>query len=196
MSRLLLALMLGCGGDKDTTLDSPGEDSAPPEDTGEPGDALRALDPSLLPAAAAPCAEPVLGRVDYAVDGDTVHVYPEGESRWISVRLIGVDTPEIAHNGDPADCYGPEAANFTNELLAGRWVWLTFDAVCADIYDRTLAYVHLGTREEDFVNRRLVREGYGTAFPFDETDTFEAEFEADEAAAREAGAGLWGACGG
>ncbi|MCB9742280.1 MAG: thermonuclease family protein [Alphaproteobacteria bacterium] len=187
------ALLPSCTGDQGVKLDSEAEDSTP-QDTGEPGDALRALDPATLPAAAAPCAEPVFGEVDYAVDGDTVHFYPEGDTRWISVRLIGLDTPEIAHNGDPADCYGPEAAAFTQDLLNGRPVWLTFDAVCEDYFGRTLAYVHTGTHESDFVNRHIVRSGYAWAFPFDDTDTFEAEFEADEAAAREAGLGLWSAC--
>lgn len=34
-----------------------------------------------------------------------------------SLRYYGINTPEIAHNGNPADPYGPEARDFTNSIL-------------------------------------------------------------------------------
>ena len=44
------------------------------------------------------------------------------------------------------------------------------------------------------MNLTLVREGDAREFVFDENDTYRAEFEAAEAAARQEDAGMWGAC--
>lgn len=173
----------------------PADDSVSTDDSAyDPDDAIRAIDPTLLPAGNAPCQAPRLARVVYVVDGDTAHVKPDGGGVEETLRFIGLDAPELAHNGDPAECYGVESSDFVNTLLAGELVWLTFDDTCYDRYDRTLAYLHLGTREEDFVNRTIVRSGYAWAYPFSDTPTFEAEFDADEADARQADRGMWGAC--
>ena len=77
-----------------------------------------------------------------------------------------MDTPRISSG----DCYAQEAKSFLIEKLFGKWVWLTFDGNCYDFYDRT---VHLGTNEQDFIERQLLLGGYAQAFPFDDTDTFE-----------------------
>jgi len=63
-----------------------------------------------------------------------------GEER---VRIIGVNTPETSSG----DCYAQEAKSFLINQIFGKYVWLTFDGNCTDVYDRTLAYVHLGTGE-------------------------------------------------
>jgi micrococcal nuclease len=168
-----------------------GADGGDGSDGGDGGVGFGEIDPSSLPEGNNPCRSPEFGTVAYAVDGDTIEVELRsgGSER---VRIIGVDTPESY--GD-VECYGPEASLYTAQELEGEEVWLTFDGTCIDSYDRTLAYVHTGNQsEEDFFERRLLRYGYAEAFPFDNTDTFEAEFEADMQVAIAGGAGLWSAC--
>jgi len=146
-----------------------------------------------LPEGDAPCAPPMLARVDYAVDGDTLYVYPDDGSPRTKVRLIGLNTPEVEHD-DPAECYGNDAWDFTQAALTGRLVWITFDAECQDDYGRTLAFLHRDTGESGFHNRRLLREGYATQLTVQPNDTYASTFRADEQAARSDGNGLWAAC--
>src|SRR5690606_6193718 len=119
--------------------------------------------PSATTSAVA--ANAVVARV---VDGDTLDVTldgrPAGETE--RVRLVGIDTPEVAHEGtperpgNPADCYGPEAAEFTSGLLpAGTPVRLERDVVGRDDYGRVLAYVYRAA-DGILVNYELARQGY------------------------------------
>lgn len=121
------------------------------------------------------CAADVLGYVVETLDGDTVKVVTasdldfdaqavaddtgdgggvaagNGEVTVLTVRMLGVDAPEIAHDvGEVADCYGVEAENFTRDTLLNRQVVLSFDRTCADVYDRALAYVFLTAEAATF----------------------------------------------
>lgn len=173
----------------------PAEDSNSDSDSGADSadtDPIYDIDPSTLPAGPAPCRDPVIARVSDGVDGDTFWVDVEhgGPEK---VRIIGVDTPEIAHD-DPADCYGDAAAAFTAEALVGLRVWLTFDYDCEDYYGRTLAYVHTSAEENGFYERVLLQGGLARVLAIPDNITFEDLFAEDEAEAQAAGAGLWGAC--
>ena len=56
------------------------------------------------------------------VDGDTIHVLLDGAD--VTIRFIGVDTPETVAPGQPIECYGPEASQFTTTArLTGRGSW-------------------------------------------------------------------------
>lgn len=193
---MTLLLLLACTGPKPSD-DTDAPDDTAPVDTSEPVDPdgwAWDLDPTTLLQGDNPCAEPRLMRVERVIDGDTADMRPTAGGDWIRVRFIGVDTPELGHDGDPDECYAAEARDYLRHAVQGRVVWLTFDGTCADFYDRTLAYVFNGPREDDFVNRHIVAGGYGYAFPWDGTATFEDQFEADEANARANQLGLWGAC--
>ena len=63
------------------------------------------------------------GRVTYVIDGDTV-VVRLGSAEPVHVRLIGIDTPEIAHFGKPGECFGLRATRLTRRLALGRQVVL------------------------------------------------------------------------
>lgn len=156
-------------------------------------DPITLIDPNELPASPTPCREPVLVDVNYVVDGDTVFVQgPNGEEK---VRIIGVDTAEIGHNGDPDECYAQEARVFLDELIGDSQVWMTFDETCADIYNRTLAYLHTDVGSQGFVQRQILQQGMAPDFPFNDTPTFNSLFAEDAARAQQAGIGGWGACG-
>jgi micrococcal nuclease len=156
--------------------------------------AIEDIDPSTLPAGDSPCRDPLLGDVTSVTDGDTLHVQNVEGGSELNIRLVGVDTPEIEHGADPAECWGDEAWDYTEETLLGTRVWLTFDAECSDAYGRTLAYLHLGTAPEDFFDWRLVRYGYANVMTISPNDTFSEDLLAAEGAARADDEGLWGSC--
>lgn len=137
---------------------------------------------------------PDVGVVDYVVDGDTIDVEIGGTEE--RVRLIGINTPEIAHEGEPAQCFGPEAARFTSGLLPrGTEVRLVRDVVGRDDYGRLLAYVY---RRSDgvLVNELIVAGGYARPLTIPPNDAFADRFVAAATAADAAGSGLWAACAG
>lgn len=129
------------------------------------------------------------------VDGDTVKVRMGGSVE--SVRLIGIDAPEMAASGRPGQCFGPDSSAKAGELLAGKAVRLEFDESQGrlDRYGRLLAYVWV---DDVNVNAWMVRHGYAREFTYNLPYRYQAEFKAAEAAARAAGRGLWAAetCGG
>lgn len=197
---VLLLATLGCinGGD-DTPADDSKADTDPQEtDAPDPqaldDERVKNLDLSQLPAESNPCSDPVLVRVETVIDGDTAWVDPQAGGADFKVRLIGIDAPELAHNGDPAECYSNESGGYLQDMAQGDLVWLTFGDLCTDTYDRTLAYLHKDIGEAGFVNRVMVRQGYAWAYPFDDNNDFKKDFQADEDAARAEGLGMWGAC--
>jgi micrococcal nuclease len=128
-------------------------------------------------------------KVIRVVDGDTVILEMEGQK--ITIRLMGVDTPETVHPAKPVEAYGREASNFLKNLLSGESVYLEYESGASklDKYGRTLAYLY---RSPDglFVNLEIIRQGYGhayTKFPFQYMDLFREH----ESHARETGKGLW-----
>lgn len=151
---------------------------------------IAAVDPGTLRAGEQPCRAPVLVNVDWVNDGDTFEVSGPIEG---PVRMIGIDTPEVGHNGEPSDCYGPEAFDFTRQLRDHR-VWLTFDAECADRYGRHLAYVHVGGGSADLWQRQLLRRGFARVYTVRGNDRWADLFAHDSALAAAEGKGLWSAC--
>jgi endonuclease YncB( thermonuclease family) len=119
------------------------------------------------------------------IDGDTFVISWEG--RRLTVRLLGVDTPETVHPFKPVEFFGRQASDFLKNLLTGKLVRFDFEEEKIDKYGRLLAYVYL---DELFVNEEIVRQGYGyayTRFPFRFLD----EFVAIEAEAKESKLGIW-----
>jgi micrococcal nuclease len=124
------------------------------------------------------------------VDGDTLHVRPD--VRDVTIRLIGIDAPEVGWYGDRAECFGARAGRFANSMLNGERVRLEFDEERLDPYDRTLAYVYLDDRR--MINVVLVRRGFARVTIYPPNDRFQARLRAAQDAARNRGAGLWSAC--
>ena len=55
-------------------------------------------------------------KVTSVVDGDTIRVRLDSGDA-VTVRLIGIDTPETKHPTRPMQCFGAEASAKTAELL-------------------------------------------------------------------------------
>jgi micrococcal nuclease len=128
--------------------------------------------------------------VTRVVDGDTFHVFRG--ARDVTIRLIGIDTPEVDWYGGEAECYGAAAGRFVGDLLEDARVRLEFDADRIDPYGRTLAYAYLA--DGRMLNVLLVRRGFADVSIYEPNDRYELRLRAVEAAARRARAGLWGAC--
>ncbi len=126
------------------------------------------------------------------IDGDTIVVQVKGKP--VTIRLIGVDTPETKDPRRPVERFSKEASRFTSSLLKGKRVRLEIQIVptSRDRHGRLLAYVY---RRSDglLVNKEIIRLGYGhayTKYPFDPARM--EEFRAAERESREHERGLWG----
>jgi micrococcal nuclease len=128
------------------------------------------------------------------VDGDTVKVAYRGQE--VSVRVIGIDTPETVHPTEPVECGGPEASAAAANLLSGERVRLVFDPSQGryDAYDRMLAYLHV-PGQGDF-GTQMIRRGRAAEYTYDTSYARQAGYQAAEAAAQAAGRGIWDRCGG
>lgn len=130
-------------------------------------------------------------RVTRIVDGDTVDV-TKGR-RTLTLRLIGIDTPETVHPTEPIECFGPEATAFASRRLLGEPATLEFDPSQGrlDYYGRTLAYVWTTSSGPDLFNRDAVRRGYALEYTYDAAYHWQREFLYAETRAKAARLGVW-----
>ncbi len=128
-------------------------------------------------------------RVVEVIDGDTIKVDIGGKIE--TVRMVGVDTPEIAGPRNTQDDYfGPEAAQYTKKLLENQPVYLIPDPMQSnrDKYNRLLRYVFL--EDGTLVNAKLIEEGYAYNYIY-EPFQFMKQFDYLEKQAKEKQLGVW-----
>lgn len=135
--------------------------------------------------------QPGLYSVTRFVDGDTIAV--NMNSREETIRFIGVDTPETHKPNTPVQCYGPQAAAFTRQVIGNQSVRLAADpwSTDRDRYGRLLRYVYLPDGTD--VNELLIKDGYGFYYPYFPF-TKSGAFRSSEQAAVAAHKGLWSKC--
>ncbi len=126
-----------------------------------------------------------LSTVLRVIAGDTIEVQDPRLGKG-KVRYIGVDTPETF---EQPGCYGKEAKERNQELVAGKQVRLQKDRSDKDRFGRWLRYVYVG---DTFVNGELVREGYAAAVAYPPDTAQQANLEALEREARSERRGVWG----
>ena len=131
--------------------------------------------------------------VDYVIDGDTIGVAgPDGSTE--RVCLLGINTAELAHDGDAAQCGGEEAAERLAELLPeGTPVKPVSDSRAddEDRYGRLLRYVETDDRTD--AATALLEAGHAYASnPTGEPGPDRSGAYQD--AARAAGTDSWGTC--
>jgi micrococcal nuclease len=124
------------------------------------------------------------------IDGDTVVVQFADGARD-TVRLLGVDTPETHHPTKPVQCFGPEAAAYTQRRLLGRRVTLERDVEARDRYGRLLMYVRVDGRR---FNDELLQLGFARLLVIPPNGAHARSMLAAELDAHAAGRGLWSAC--
>lgn len=124
------------------------------------------------------------------LSGDTIVV--SRDSGTETVRLIGIDAPEVSGSSAGQQCWATESTQFASDTLLQQQVRLTADPTQGDVDDTgaTLAYVVL----PDGRDVSVVLAGAGQARSYSEAEpaTKTAEITAAEQAARTALLGLWG----
>lgn len=131
--------------------------------------------------------------VKSVIDGDTITTMVDG--KHMSIRLIGIDTPESSTSTRPEECGGEEASQFLRNILPeGTPILLTRDQELLDPYDRLLAYVF---RESDglFVNLAIAKYGMASELSFPPNTRYASHIRKAVTAARTSGAGVWSLCG-
>lgn len=138
-------------------------------------------------------------RITAVIDGDTVKARLANGKR-VTVRLIGIDTPETNKPGVAVECGGPQATANMRRLAfkkgRGRSVTLTTDPSQdrTDRYGRLLAYARVDSGRD--LGLEQIRAGWSTAYvyavPFERLNSYRAA----EGAAKSAMRGGWNACAG
>ena len=105
--------------------------------------------------AAAPHRDRWLGVVSYVVDGDSVRVRPLQGGKPISVRLDGIDAPEICQSG------GDTARDALKHRVLGLQV--VIEGKSRDDYGRLLARIIL---DGDDVGARMVKDGQAWSYRY------------------------------
>jgi len=125
-------------------------------------------------------------RVSQVIDGDTV-LLSDGRH----LRLIGVDTPELAHHGAPAQALGIEARDRLRQLLAQHQnrLNLRYDNERHDHYGRLLAHAFLD--DGSSIEAWLQEQGLGTALVVPPNDWNSACYQSTEQQARQKQRGIW-----
>jgi micrococcal nuclease len=128
------------------------------------------------------------GRVTRVVDGDTLHVSVDGRDE--TVRLIGIDTPELR----PTECGAQAATRVMEQLADGRRVELVADPSQDDHdrYGRLLAYAVTAHGHLD-LGEAMLRRGWARVYVFDRP--FERLGRYREAAAAGSDRGVAARCG-
>lgn len=140
---------------------------------------------------AAPTRESAV--VSYVFDGDTIEARESAGT--MRVRVLGINAPEIAHDGKPAQCYGPEAAARDRALVLGKPVTLTSDPTqpATDRYGRQLRYVDVAGAD---LGQLLLDGGFAREYHLSSEGPTQrtGSYLAAQDTARNQQAGLWGAC--
>ena len=130
-------------------------------------------------------------RVTRVVDGDTLTITLAG--RRERVRLIGIDAPEVSHDGSPSDCYGRAATRLLRRLADDRTVEVRPGREQRDRYGRLLAYVKVRGAADD-LQTTLLRAGAARTLEISPNTANAARYAELAAAARAQRRGLWRAC--
>lgn len=137
-------------------------------------------------------------RLDSVVDGDTIKV-KDNKGEVISVRMIGIDTPESnTQRYGYIECYGEEASDHLKEILDGnQYVQIESDPTQGtyDKYWRLLGYVVLNGEN---INKQMIKDWYAFEYTYNLPYKYRSEFMSAENDARIASKGLWATttCGG
>jgi len=133
-------------------------------------------------------------RITEVTDGDTIRAVVDGREE--SIRLIGIDTPELRPRPEP---HGQAAREYVVVQVQGKWVWLEYDRNQRDRFGRLLAYVWLSNpsatqpapAKTDMLNARLLLAGLAEVLTIAPNDKYAALFRSFQADAVAARRGKW-----
>jgi micrococcal nuclease len=131
-----------------------------------------------------PQGPPQQARVIQVIDGDTLVL--EGGTR---VRLLGIDAPEMARPGRPAEFLAHKAKAYLAQLTAGKVVRLEYGPLRYDHYGRLLA--HLFLADNTLVEAALLRQGLAHVYLHPPNLSHREVLLAAQKEAMAAGRGIW-----
>ncbi|MGB5409363.1 MAG: thermonuclease family protein [Thiogranum sp.] len=142
------------------------------------------------PASAANCSPPVTTepvQVRYVHDGDSLVLADNTK-----IRLIGINTPEIAHQDQPTQALAIKARDRLRQLLfqQGHRARLIYGEQRQDRHSRNLA--HLWLADGSNLSAELLREGLAWAVAIPPNVRYLDCYLEAEATARAASRGVWG----
>lgn len=148
---------------------------------------LLALTPWLAAQADSAALQPeFVARAVAVIDGDTVALADGRE-----VRLVGIQAPKLplGRKGFVAWPLAEEAKAALAQLALGHELGLAFGGQQVDRHRRLLA--HLYDEESLWIQGALLERGMARVYTFHDNTALVSEMLAREAAAREAGRGIW-----
>ncbi len=127
--------------------------------------------------------------VSEIVDGDTIKVQKETEI--LTVRLIGINTPETKDPRKDVECFGQEASARLTSLIEGKTVRIVNDDSQEDMdrYNRLLRYVFLD--DGTHINYQMIREGFAYEYTYSNPYKYQQEFIDAQSFAKNNSLGLW-----
>ena len=125
-------------------------------------------------------------RIRYVHDGDTVHL-DDGRK----IRLIGINTPELARDSMPGQAYAQNAREILAKTVADHEnrVALVYGKERYDRHKRTLA--HLFSPDGENLQAQLLQRGLAAAIAHPPNLAFTDCYTEQEKVARCAGRGIW-----
>ena len=123
------------------------------------------------------------------VDGDTAKFVLNGE--LITVRFLGIDTPETVHPSLGEQPYGKEASRYTKEKLkSATKIELEYDANASktDKYGRHLAWIWV---DDVLLQEELINNGLAKTYMLQDNYTYAWVLQEKQENAKESHVGVW-----
>jgi micrococcal nuclease len=117
------------------------------------------------------------------VSGQTIEVQVAAESPPITVRLLGLDAPDIQQVP-----WGEQATQFLRLWLEGQQVRLESDVEERDRFGRQLAYVWF---DQQLVNEQLILAGWALSIARSPNLRYDPRLQHAQAVARTLHRGIW-----
>ncbi len=124
-----------------------------------------------------------------SVDGDTAKFKLNEEI--ITVRFLGIDTPETVHPSLGEQPYGKEASNYTKEKLQNaNKIELEYDSnsLKTDKYGRHLAWIWV---DDSLLQEELIKEGLAQTYMLQDNYTYAWILQEKQEEAKEEKVGMW-----
>lgn len=123
------------------------------------------------------------------VDGDTAKFELNG--RMITVRFLGIDTPETVHPTKGEEPFGKEASQFTEEKLKNaKKIELEYDkhASKLDKYERHLVWIWV---DDGLLQQEIVQNGLAKTYMLQDNYNYAGNLQEAEEEAKSQKVGIW-----